>query len=70
MKKVIKGLFAAALLAATVASCSYGAIALTPSNKLVVMRNDAFLFGALRSVYVCDVTGTGLTNCVKSEEKP
>ncbi len=70
MKKAIKGLVAAVLLAATVAGCSYGAVALTPSNKLIVMRNDGFLMGALRAVYTCDVTDSGLTNCVKSEEKP
>lgn len=55
--------FLMTLLAATMLSgCSYAGLT-TVGNKVVVARNDGFLFGALRKVYVCKVTDTGLTDC-------
>ena len=36
-------------------------------TKAVVLRNDNFLFGALRSAYVCDVTDSGLKNCQEGD---
>jgi hypothetical protein len=39
------------------------------ADKAVVARNDAFLFGILRKVYVCKVADSGLTAC-QSNESP
>ena len=47
-------------------ACSYGSIA-TAGNAVVITRNDSFLFGALRKVYVCQVTPQGATGCAANE---
>jgi len=56
----------AVILAATLMSgvfgCSYGAIA-TAGDKVVITRQDAFLYGALRKVFVCKVADSGVTGC-------
>ena len=49
-------------LSSTSLGCSYGGVAMT-ANKAVIARNDHFLLGLLRQVYVCDVTDSGLSNC-------
>ncbi|MEM9695616.1 MAG: hypothetical protein AAGA56_23940 [Myxococcota bacterium] len=69
MKNNIKTALKASLLALSVASaagCSYGVPAAV-GDKVVIPRQDAFLFGALRSVFVCKVTDSGLANCVEGE---
>ncbi|RME21230.1 MAG: hypothetical protein D6806_15030 [Deltaproteobacteria bacterium] len=67
MKKTVKRLMGLLLLGVTLlAACSYGGVAVV-GDKAVVTRNDAFLFGALRKVYVCKVTDEGLTNCQNAE---
>ena len=54
---------ALALLTLSLGACAYGGIA-TAGNKVIITRNDLFLFGALRSIYVCDVTPEGdVANC-------
>ncbi|MBN2716720.1 MAG: hypothetical protein JXX14_12780 [Deltaproteobacteria bacterium] len=70
MKKMVKVFVGALVLAAAVTACSYGSMAITPSNKAIVLRNDGFLMGALRKAYVCDVSDAGLSNCQASAEKP
>ena len=64
------GLFVSGLLllalSSTSLACSYGGVAMT-SGKAVVARNDHFLLGLLRQVYVCDVTEKGLANCENME---
>jgi len=62
MKKLIAVLF----VVATLGGCSYGGVAMS-GDTAVVVRNDMFLFGALRKAYVCKVTPTGLAQCVVSE---
>jgi hypothetical protein len=57
-------LVASALTSAT--GCGYGGIA-TAGDKVVITRNDGFLFGALRKVFVCKVTDAGVANCAASE---
>lgn len=47
-------------------ACSYGGVA-AAGNSVVITRNDAFLFGALRKVYVCQVTPQGVTGCASAE---
>ena len=63
MKRILLGVFAAAAL---LSGCSYGGVA-TVGDKVVVTRNDGFLFGALRKVYVCKVSETGLSACNHGE---
>jgi hypothetical protein len=49
--------------AAPLTGCAYGAIATTTDGKVVITRNDSFLFGALRKVFVCKVTDAGVASC-------
>jgi hypothetical protein len=59
----------ALVLAASAAlsqGCAYGMIA-TAGDKVVITRQDAFLFGALRKVFVCKVTDAGVANCASAD---
>ena len=58
--------FAALALAVTSQACAYGGAGAS-GDKVVVLRNDAFLFGALRKAFVCKVTDGGLSNCAAAE---
>lgn len=51
----------------TAAGCSYGGIATVKDSHVVITRNEAFLFGALRQVFVCKVTAAGVTGCAAKE---
>ena len=62
----MKKLALAALTAFSMFGCSYGAMAAS-GDKVVVLRNDMFLMGALRAAYVCKVTDGGLTECNSSQ---
>ncbi len=67
MKKFLSGsllLVGIALASTTTTGCGYSGIA-TVGDQVVITRNDGFLFGLLRKVYVCDVTPAGVTNCQK-----
>ena len=66
MKKLTCFLFAASVIASTASGCAYGSIA-TAGDKVVITRNDGFLFGALRKVFVCKVTDAGTTACGSAE---
>jgi hypothetical protein len=46
---------------AAVGGCAYGGVASTPDGTVVITRNDLFLFGALRKVFVCKATGNTLS---------
>jgi hypothetical protein len=48
-------------------ACSYGGIATVKDSHVVITRNDAFLFGALRQVFVCKVTAAGVTGCAAKD---
>ncbi len=64
MTKVRNVLILMFVLALLGTGCSYAGVAMSADGKkAVVLRNDGFLFGALRKAYVCDVTDGGLTNC-------
>ncbi|PIE17681.1 MAG: hypothetical protein CSA65_07990 [Proteobacteria bacterium] len=69
MKNVFKGLLVAAAVASSLGGCAYGGMT-TAGDKVVIARNDTFLFGALRKVFVCKVSDAGVTGCVDSAEKP
>ncbi|HEY6477243.1 MAG TPA: hypothetical protein VI456_11730 [Polyangia bacterium] len=67
-----KRISAVALLAVTlggtgavVGGCAYGGVAAAPDGSIVITRNDMFLFGALRKVFVCKVAGSTL-NCAET----
>ena len=62
MKKALFTTLAAAMLASALGGCAYGGVGAS-GDKAVVARNDGFLFGILRAVYVCKITDGGLTNC-------
>ena len=65
MKKVLSAGCIALFLAATgvATGCAYSGVAATDAQTVVIAKNDAFLFGLLRKVYVCQVTPEGLANC-------
>jgi hypothetical protein len=66
MKKVLFALVAVpALVAAT--GCAYGGLSGVGADKVVITRNDTFLFGALRQVFVCKVADSGVSSCQSSE---
>jgi len=67
MKKAL-GFVLAIAFASPMAGCSYGMIATTQDgSKVVITRQDGFLFGALRKVFVCKVADGGVAGCGESE---
>lgn len=67
MKKIL-GLALVLATAAPSMGCAYGMIATTQDgSKVVITRQDSFLFGALRKVFVCKVTDAGVAACNESE---
>jgi hypothetical protein len=67
MKKIAGSLVAVSMIAATLSGCAYGGVGGVGADKVVIARNDAFLFGILRKVFVCKVTDGGVTACQSSE---
>ena len=53
------------VVASMLGGCAYSGVAMD-GDTVVVARNDGLLFGALRKVYVCQATPTGLANCSSS----
>ena len=45
---------------ALVGGCAYGGVGAAPDGTIVITRNDMFLFGALRKVFVCKANGNQL----------
>jgi hypothetical protein len=70
MKKTLGVLMAAGVLSSALGGCAYGGIATIGADKVVITRNDAFLFGALRKVFVCKVADRGVTDCAADGESP
>jgi len=60
-------LLSAGLLAGVLSGCAYGGVASLGTDKVVVLRNDSFLFGALRKAFVCKVSEAGLSACSAAE---
>lgn len=67
MKKVAGTLMALGVFASALAGCSYGEMAAVGTDKVVIMRQDLFLFGALRKAFVCKISDGGLTSCTANE---
>ena len=61
----LRALILAMILAAS--ACSYGGIATVKDSHVVITRNELFLFGALRQVFVCKVTAAGVTGCAAKD---
>ncbi len=66
MKKLIVAACCLGMLAPIVPACAYAGVGVA-DGKAVVARNDTFLYGMLRKVFVCEVTDAGLANCVGGE---
>ncbi|MBL8611447.1 MAG: hypothetical protein JNL38_29150 [Myxococcales bacterium] len=66
MKKTVALLLAAGTLVSVVAGCAYGGVAVV-NDKAIIARNDAFLYGALRKVFVCKVADSGVSACAEGE---
>ena len=66
MKKAILTTFALLTIASAGTGCAYGGIG-TVGDKAVIARNDGFLFGILRKVFVCKVGDAGLTSCQSAD---
>jgi hypothetical protein len=66
MKKTLLILAAMGILASSATGCAYAGVG-GSGDKVVVARNDGFLFGILRTVFVCKVTDAGLSSCNSSE---
>lgn len=69
MKRIFKVLVLTGLLASVVSmtGCAYGGATSVGKDYVVVLRNDSFLFGALRKAYVCKATTSGLSGCRDGE---
>jgi hypothetical protein len=67
MKKAMAMLLAAGFLAGATSGCAYGMIATSGADKVVITRQDSFLFGALRKVFVCKITDNGAASCAEAE---
>lgn len=67
MKAMTKVFAIVALLSVSMGGCAYGGVALTADGHAVILRNDYFLWGALRQVSVCQVTTGGLTSCQSAD---
>jgi hypothetical protein len=67
MKKSMAMLLAIGTLAGSLSGCAYGMIAASGTDKVVITRQDSFLFGALRKVFVCKITDNGVASCGEAE---
>jgi hypothetical protein len=67
MNKVFGTLMALGVVASALTGCAYGDMAAVGTDKVVVMRQDSFLFGALRKAFVCKITDGGLASCAANE---
>jgi len=54
-------------ISAAVSACAYAPGGVTADGKVVIAKNNAFLFGAFNKVYVCNVTPGGVTGCAAAE---
>ena len=65
----IRALVVSLLLSAVAIStgCSYAGVAAVDADTVVIAKNNAFLFGILNEVYVCQVSDSGLTACATGQ---
>jgi hypothetical protein len=63
MNKLLASVLLLGALSTGALGCSYASATAVGQDKVVVLRNDGFLFGILRQAFVCKVGETGLTAC-------
>lgn len=66
MTKFLMKMAAIAMIGGVLGGCSYGGVA-TAGDKVVILRQDAFLMGALRKAFVCKIGDGGLEACGSNE---
>jgi hypothetical protein len=66
MKKILLTVVAAGILGSSLGGCAYAGVGAS-GDKAVIARNDGFLFGILRKVYVCKISDAGVTSCQDGE---
>jgi hypothetical protein len=47
--------------------CYYNIGGVSGNGQVVIAKNDAFLFGLLNKVFVCNVTPGGVSQCAAAE---
>ncbi|MCC6559621.1 MAG: hypothetical protein IT372_42435 [Polyangiaceae bacterium] len=67
MKKILGSLLVLGTLSGALMGCGYGSMVAIGTDKVVILRNDGFLFGALRKAFVCKVAENGLASCGDNE---
>jgi hypothetical protein len=67
MNKLMASVLLLGSLAMGATGCSYASATAVGQDKVVVLRNDGFLFGLLREAFVCKATETGLTACTSTD---
>ena len=63
----MKRIFTLLMLGMLLQSCSYTSVTRLGKGRVAVVKNDLFLMGALRKIYVCKYTPKGLTNCATTQ---
>lgn len=66
MKKLISAAAVVMVAGSVLYGCSYAGVGVA-GDKVVLARNDDFLYGMLRKIYVCKLTDQGLTECAAGE---
>ena len=66
MKKLIAAAGVVMMAGSVFFGCAYAGVGVA-GDKVVVPRNDTFLYGMLRKIYVCKLTDEGLTECKAGE---
>lgn len=64
---ILAALAGVAIVGALSTGCAYGGVAVVGTDKVVINRNDGFLFGILRKVFVCKVGDAGVTACAAAD---
>ena len=67
MKKLLAVVLLAGVSGSVLGGCSYGGVAAVGTDKVVVAKNNAFLFGILNKIYVCKVADTGVSACASAD---
>ena len=66
MKKLIGAALVVMATGGVLYGCSYAGVGVA-GDKAILPRNDDFLYGMLRKIYVCKITDEGLTECVAGD---
>ncbi|MCU0656617.1 MAG: hypothetical protein MUF64_15610 [Polyangiaceae bacterium] len=67
MNKTFATMMLVGVMGSLLGGCAYGGVAAVGTDKVVIAKNNAFLFGILNKVYVCKVADTGVSACASAE---